>query len=602
MRSRIFVSLVTLLTFALLTTSCGQCGGSGNAEGEGANQASKKIFQYMRADAHKSLDPVKQFDSASAQLIRNVYDTLLEYDYLKRPYELTPNLLSKMPELSADSLTYSFELRSDIKFIDDPCFAGGKGRALRVEDVFYSLKRFASAQLNVQSYTLLQGVIVGMDELRKQTENGGDLNKLEIAGLRKVDATKFSITLTKVNPLALFPLAAAQTSIVPREAVEHYKDEFERHPVGTGPFRMKDLQRRGVTILERNPNYHGVYPSEGAPGDTEKGLLASAGKKLPLIDEVHLPLIEEPQPAMLKFQSGAMDWIELDRDRDSLAKIAVKDATGFHLRPGYEGKYQIYSEPWLSTEFWALNMNHEVVGKNKALRQAMAYALDTPGFIEKLENGCGLMLKTIIPHTIAGSENDLKAEWYSKNLELAKQKLVEAGYPGGKGLPELVLEYRASTTKTRQEYEWSRAALAKVGITLKANFQTFSAYVQRIESGNFQIAASGWQADYPDAENFYQLLYGPNKSPGPNSSAYANPEYDEVFEQARSMPSGPARFALFARLNDMIREDVPLIFSFSPVAVGLHQNWVRNFKRNMMLDLPFKYFDIDSAAKGRGAR
>jgi ABC-type transport system substrate-binding protein len=219
----------------------------------------------MRQEAYKTLDPVKQFDASSAELIQNVYDSLLEYDYLTRPYRMVPNLLAKMPELSADGLTYSFELRSDVRFVDDPCFPGGKGRPLVTDDVIYSLKRFAHGTLNVKSYTLWQGAVQGMDEFREQTQKGADMNKLDIAGIKKIDDRKFTITLTKANPLALFPLAATQTSIVPREAVEKYGDQFEQHPVGTGPFKIKTLQRRGVTILEKNPNYHGVYPSEGEP-------------------------------------------------------------------------------------------------------------------------------------------------------------------------------------------------------------------------------------------------------------------------------------------------------------------------------------------------
>jgi ABC-type transport system substrate-binding protein len=482
-----------------------------------------------------------------------------------------------------------------VKFHDDPCFPGGKGRLLNADDVIYSLKRFASAKLNVKSYTLLQGVIAGIDDFRKQTADGGDIDKLEISGLRKLDDHKLSMTLTAANPLALLPFAATQTAIVAREAVEHYKDDFEHHMIGTGPFRLKDMQRRGVAVLERNPTYHGVYPSEGAPGDAEKGLLAPAGKKLPLLDTVYLPLIEEPQPAVLKFLSKGLDWVAIDRD--NFANMALKDASGFHLQPAYEGKFHIYSEPSLSTEMFVFNMNDPIVGKNKALRQAIAYALDTPGFIEKMLNGRAAPLKSIVPLAIAGSGNDIKAEWYANNLELAKQKLVEAGYPGGKGLPELVFEYRAASNKTRTEYEWNRAELAKIGITLKPNFQTFSAYLQRVESGNFQMAGSGWQADYPDAENFYQLLYSPNKPPGPNSSGYNNPEYDKLFEQTRFMPNGPERFALFARMNEMIREDVPVIVTFNHIAVGLHQNWVKNFKRHMMIDMPFKYFDVDVEAK-----
>jgi ABC-type transport system substrate-binding protein len=586
------------ITLALLclVIACGDSTDKGGPDTPSTKP--KKIFQFMRQEAYKSLDPVKQFDSASAELIQNVYDSLLEYDYLARPYRMVPNLLAKMPELSADGLTYSFELRSDVRFIDDPCFPGGKGRPLVTDDVIYSLKRFADARLNIKSYTLWQGAVQGMNEFREQTQKGADMLKLDIAGIKKIDDHKFTITLTQKNPLALFPLAATQTAIVAREAVEKYGAEFEQHPVGTGPFKIKTLQRRGVTILEKNPNYHGVYPSEGEPSDEAAGLLAPRGQKVPFIDEVHLPLIEEPQPAMLKFLSGKMDWVAMDRD--NFGKMGFKDEKGFHLRPDYVGKYAIYSAQMLTTEYWSFNTKDPLVGKNKALRQAFAYALDIPTMLEKLENGRGVATKSIVPPDIAGSERDTKAEGYSNNLELAKQKLVEAGYPGGKGLPPITIEYRASTTRTRQQFEWNRAELEKAGIILKANFQTFSAYLQRIESGNFQIGISGWQADYPDAENFYALLYGPNKRPGPNEADWVNAEYDKLYEQTRFMPNGPERFALFARMNEIVREEVPAIITYTQIVVGLRQNWVKNFKRNVMIDTPFKYFDIDPTAQAKG--
>jgi ABC-type transport system substrate-binding protein len=586
------------LAFLVLALACGDSSSKGGDK-PAPDAPQKKIFQYLRSSAHKSLDPVKQFDAASAELVSNVYDSLLEYHYLKRPYELAPNLLTKLPELSADGLTYSFELREDVKFIDDACFPGGKGRALTVDDVIYSLKRFAHGSLNVKSYVLMEGTVAGMNEFRAETvKPGADMNKLEITGLKKLDDHHFTMTLTRKNPLALLPLAATQTAIVAREAVEKYGEEFERHPVGTGAFRLKDLQRRGVTVLEKNPNYHLTYPTDGMPQDEAAGLLATKGQKLPLIDEVHLPLIEEPQPAMLKFLNGGMDWIGMDRD--NFVKMAFKDETGFHLQPEYASKFEIYSEDMLSTEYWSFNLKDPLIGKNKALRQAIAYALDSAGFIAKMRNGRGQVLSTIVPAPIAGSQRDIKVEWYSPNLELAKQKLAEAGYPGGKGLPELTVEIRSSTTQSRQDFEFNRAELEKAGIKIKASFQTFSAWLQRIESGNFQIAISGWQADYPDAENFYQLLYGPNKVPGPNQSSWDDAEYNKLFEEARFMENGPERFELFKKMHARIYNDVPVIFVFSGTAVGLRQKWVKSFKRHMMIDVPFKYFDIDPKLKAAG--
>jgi ABC-type transport system substrate-binding protein len=597
------IVLGPLLLAIALSSPSASCGG--RKQGESAQLAApKKIFNYLRTSAHKSLDPVKQFDSASGEIVNNVYDTLLQYQYLKRPYQLEPDLLTKMPELSADGLSYAFELRKDVRFIDDPCFPGGKGRTLTSDDVIYSIKRYADANLNAKSYPLMQGVIDGMDAFRAQTKTLGaasDYKKLQISGLVKLDDQHFTIKLTRSNPLALYPLAASQLSIVPHEAVERYGREFENHPVGTGPFTMKQFSRRGVMILQKNPHYHLSYPAEGDPGDAEKGLLADAGKRLPLVDEVQLPLIEEPQPAMLQFLSGRLDWIAMDRD--NFVKMAFKDASGFHLKPEFATRFRLYSEPYLAVEYFSFNLKDALFSKNKALRQALAYALDIPAFLEKMRNGRGVALKTIVPLPIAGSERDVKAQGYSHNLELAKKKLAEAGYPDGKGLPPITVEYRNSNSLARQEFEFHRAQVAEAGITLKANFQTFSAFLERVEvSGNFQMTDAGWQADYPDAENFYQLLYSPNKVPGPNSSSYANPEYDKLYEQSRFMPNGPERYAIFARLSEIMREDVPIIITWSPIAVGLHQNWVRNLKRNMMLDLPARYVDVDPAGKAKGLR
>jgi oligopeptide transport system substrate-binding protein len=569
--------------------------------GSGA-RSPKKVFSFARTSAHKSLDPVKQFDAASAEIIENLYDTLLQYHYLKRPYQLEPDLLTKMPELSADGLSYEFELRNDVRFTDDPCFASGKGRTLVTDDVIYSFQRYADANLNVKSYPLLQGVIEGMDEFRERTKQLGlatDYGKLSIAGLIKRDDRHFSMRLTRRNPLALYPLAATQLSIVPREAVAHYGRDFENHPVGTGPFTMKRFSRRGVMILRKNPHYHLTYPSEGEPDDAQRGLLRNAGKRLPLIDEVQLPLIEETQPAMLKFLTGQLDWVAMDRD--NFVKMAFRDATGFHLKREHAHKFAIYSEPYLAVEYFAVNMKDELLGKNPALRQAIAYALDIPSFITQMKNGRGQALQSIVPPPIGGSARDVPAPWYTHDLAAAKRKLAEAGYPDGKGLPPIVVEYRHTSGAVRQDFEFHRAALAQAGITLKANFQTFTAFLEKVEiSGNFQIAEGGWQADYPDAENFYQLLYGPNKVPGPNATSYANAEYDRIYEQARFMPNSPERFALFERLNRIIQADVPMILTWTPMAVGLHQRWVGNFKRNMMIDIPAKYFDVDAGAKFRG--
>ena len=553
----------------------------------------KKVFFHYRTSEEKTADPHKQFDAASALLVRNIYDTLLQYHYLKRPYSLEPGLLEKMPEKKEGS-TYLFTLRKGVLFHDNAAFPGGKGRELNVDDVIFSLKRFADANINDRSYSLIAGRIVGLDAFREQSKKlgkGFDYDKAEVSGLKKLDPYTLTVQFTNDSPLNLYPLAASSMSIVPREAVQKYGDDLDKNPVGTGPFVMKTYSRRGTTVLVKNPNYWASYPTEGESGDQEKGLLAAAGKKLPLIDEIQLPLIEETQPAMLKFKKKDIHWVAINRD-DFQAMIDRKENKQFQLKPDYAKDFSLYYSPSLSSTYLKFSFQDPLVGKNKALRQALALAIDYEGYIDLMLNGRGYASQSLVPLEIAGSARDTKTEGYKTNIELAKKKLAEAGFPDGKGLPELTIEYRSADKNTRQLFEYIRNDLGKLGINVKGNFQTFSNFLQKTESGNFQLADAGWNADYPDPENFYANLYGPNKAPLPNDGNFQNARYDELYLKMKDMPNGPERLKVIAEMDAIIKEEVPYILLYNQILVGLLQKNVQNFKRNMMDEYPYKYLDL----------
>ena len=185
------------------------------------------------------------------------------------------------------------------------------------------------------------------------------------------------------------------------------------------------------------------------------------------------------------------------------------------------------------------------------------------------------------------------------NQAKAKALLAEAGFPEGKGLQPLVIEMAGSSKSARDTGEYYRIALAKVGIKVEVNYQDFSSYLKKVDAANFQISLGSWGADYPDAENFYQLFYGPNKAPGPNHGSYVNPEFDSLYEQMRFMPNGPERFAIITKMAAIIKEDVPAALTYNSIRFGLYQPWVKNLKRNLLADLPVKYFKIDSALKNK---
>jgi oligopeptide transport system substrate-binding protein len=576
---------------------------SPGSPGEPAQFGQPTAFSFARSEAHKNLDPAAQFDAASADIVRNLYDRLLDFGYLARPFRLEPNLATTAPTASPDGLRYGFELRDDAYFNDDPCFPGSKGRRVTVDDVIYSFQRFADANVNTLSYGLLQGVISGMDEFRAETQRLGkatDYAIHRIAGIVKQDERHFTLELTRPNPRALMPLAATQLSIVPREAVLHYKDEFAQHPVGSGPFFVETLSRRGVIALRKNPRYHMRYDSSGQVAGGSLGPSPTAGKRLPLVDRLLLPLIEEPQPRMLRFLSGQLDWVFFDRD--TFRNMAVKDATGFHLKPEFGKQYRIYAEPDLRIDGLRFNMKDPLLGKNKALRQAIAYALDTAAFVDRMYNGRGEVLHSIVPLGIAGSERDVPSPGHRYDARKAEQKLAEAGYPAGRGLGPIRIDYRSSTSTSRGNFEFVRSQLARFGIEVVANYQTFSAYMQKVEAGHFQIIDFGWGADYPDAENFYQLLYSHNRPPGSNHGSYSNPEYDRLYEAIRFMPNGPERYALFARMNALVADEVPVALLWNVTRVGLYQPWVQNFKYHVLQEVPFKYLGIDAKRKAEATR
>ena len=580
-------TLAALLTAGLLSTA--------------APAQELKVLTAPRTGQFESLDPQVQFDENSSNLTEMLYSKLLTYSYLERPYKLAPDLLARMPELAADKVTYTFTLRKGVRFHDNPCFKDGKGRELTADDALYTLKRYADANINNKSWFAMEGAVVGLDDYRaatRKTAPGTDNTRLDVAGLKKIDNTTFTIKLTHPNPLFLFALALNSTGVVPVEAVQKYKDQFGVNPVGTGPFSLKDVERKGVLRFLKNPYYYGIYPSVGEPGDAQKGLLKDAGKKLPILDVVEMPLIEEGQPAALKFLKGELDWRGLDRA--NFTKLVAHDADGsFHLTDEYKAKFDIYWTLGLDVIYLGLNMKDPLLGQNKLLRQALAHLIDTRGRIDVLLNGRGRKLNSIVPLELPGNERETGAVGREYDVPLAKKLLAEAGYPDGKGLPPITIIFPATDADTRNLFDFYKARAALAGVQLKGGFMDNPTFIKNIEGGNFQVASYGWVADYADPEDLYQLLYTKNVAPGPNFPSFSNAAYDKAYEASRFMVNGPQRIAYFKTMNDIVRDEVPVIIEHNTLRFGITQKWMSNFKRNLLAP-EYAFIDIDMAKKKKG--
>ena len=567
-----------------------------------ASAQEPSVLTVPRLYQFDSLDPPREFDQSSDQALRQVYSTLLTYSYLERPYKLEPDLLESMPVLAADKITYTFKLRKGVRFVDNACFPGGKGRELTADDVIYTIRRYADANVNTKSFFAMEGAVVGLDAFRAATAKAGpaaDTTKLDVAGLKKIDKYTFTIKLTHENALFLFSLAIEPTAVVAPEAVQMYKDKLSVMPVGTGPFMATaPIERKGTMHLVRNPGYYRVYPSVGAPGDAEKGLLKDAGKKLPLADVLDMPLIEESQPAALKFLRGEVDRRILDRA--NFTKMVTRAPDGsLKFVPEYAGKFLLANAPAGNVVYLNVNMRDPVVGRNKALRQAIAAALDAQALVNVIWNGRGVPLSSIVPIDLAGNEHDTGAPPRKRDLVLAKKLLAEAGYPDGKGLPPLTVRLPATDADTRNEFDMLKAQAAAIGVHLVGDFNDTPTFTKAIDAGNFQLAYYAWYADYPDAEDFYQLAYSKNVAPGPNSGAFSNAAYDKAYESSRTMVNGPQRYELFKQLNAILRDETPVIPLYESLRSDSVQKWIGNYKRNIFTT-EMQFLSVDMAAKRKG--
>lgn len=564
----------------------------------------KKILRQNRIDKAKTMDPQAQFDEMSGLVVAMLFDSLYEYHYLKRPYELVPSIAADFPKYSEDRLTMTIPLRTDVKFIDNKCFAGGKGRAVTAHDVVYSLKRYADESINPYSYGLIDDLIVGLNDFRKKTKGAAfqsvDYDAIDVPGIKALDDHTVQIKMTKKNTVVGFVLGNKVTSIVPRECTKFYGEDFGFNPVGTGPFKIKYKNRLGDLKLVKNSDYHMTYPAEGMPGDAEKGLLKNAGKKLPLLDEIYSPVISEFQPAMLRFLRGYLDWVVIDSD--SFLRMAFSDGPGsFKLKPEYADKFNMYSEPDVATFWIVFNLRDKVLGGDHVkLRKALALAINRQGFINDMLNGRGVVPESVVPITIAGNHIDTNTKFPNYDVAQAKKLLAEAGYPGGKGLPPIKFATNTGGNVTRQ-IEYLRRNLLEIGVTVEPDFTTFSAFLKKLEEGNFQMAITGWGADYPDAENFLYWLTGPSRAEGQNYVNWQNKTYDDLYQKIVGQPASPERHELIHRMNLEVAKDIPLIPLYNMYRVGVTSKWVTGgFKRALISDRQLQYLDVDPVEQKKG--
>ena len=512
-------------------------------------------------------------------------------------------------------------------------------RELTADDYVYQIKRLAYGPLHSPIAGLMAGYIVGFAELGKATdaalaalrERSGeaspwlDLREHTLAGVTVDDRYTYRIRLKGQYPQFRYWLAMTFFAPIPWEVdrFHHLPGLRERNisldwfPAGTGPFMLTENNPNLRMVLERNPHFRGeAYPQEGGAGDRAAGLLADAGRSLPLLDRAIYSLEKEAIPRWNKFLQGYYDASGIASDSfDQAVQLGSGGEATLTDEMQRQG-IRLVTSVETSVFYFGFNWKDPVVGgdgdRARKLRRAIAIALDFEEFIAIFRNGRGIAGQGPLPPGIygyRGGAEGLNPHIYDlvdgvprrKPIEAAQALLAEAGYPGGldaaTGQP-LVLNYDTAATgpDSKAQLDWYRKQFQKLGIQLVVRATDYNRFQEKMRKGTAQMYSWGWNADYPDPENFLFLLYGPHgkvEHGGENASNYENPEVDALFDRMKNLADGPERQALIDRMTEILQRDGPWAWGFFPTAFTLHHAWYRNVKPNLMANNTLKYLAVD---------
>lgn len=641
------------------------------------------IYQSVMTPAPpKHLDPAISYASDESLYLMQIYEPPMGYHFLKRPYELLPLGVEDFPQLTYldeagneveegdDNVAftrYTLTVREDEHYQPHPAFAlDGEGeplylfdspeagaafrqipdfpqtghRRVLANDYVYAIKRLADPLNGSPMLGFMAQYIVGMKEFSERVagaerEGWLNLDDFTMKGLKVLDERTYTITIMGRYPQFVYWLAMHFFSPIAPEVDRFYHNPgFDQRnltldwwPVGSGPYMMVQNNPNSAIVLERNPNYReDFFPTEGEPGDLEKGLLADAGKPIPFVDRAVYRLEKEVLPLWTKFLQGFYDRSgEVHGNTNGVFDQAFvvgpdgvemsEDLADHNITMSPDVKPGIY--------YYGFNMRDPVVGgyteDKRKLRQALQIAFNTEEYLNIFYKGNGITAHNLIPPGIPGhldgeaGVNPYTHDWVDgeavrKPIEYARQLLAEAGYPSGRdartGEPLKIFIDVQSQAIGNTSMNWMDRVFSELGVQVEFRPADWNRTREKLLTGNTQIYSHGWLADYPDPENFLFLLYGPEspllcKCDGANNSNYGSEEYDDLFRQMRVLPPGEERAALVARMVELFRQDAVWLFVYYPKDIYLNNSWVYNTKRHGISKATLKYLRLDTEERAR---
>ncbi len=565
----------------------------------------------------RSLDAVTCGDTWSSAIQSNFYEGLYGYHYLKRPPVVVPVLAAEMPEISDDGLTYTIKIRKGVNYSRNACFGREsdgrfKTREVKAKDFVLSFKRCADFHIRPGlSWAFLSKRVKGLDDFRRKTRSykSTDFSRyeMEVEGIKALDDYTLRIRLNEPFPQFQYVLAMHSYAPCPQEAVDYWLagsnpplTEFRKKEslVGTGAYMLKTYEAKNKIILVRNPDFRKqFYPSEGEEGDKKLGLLDDAGKRVPFIDVIRYDWMPQTYSSWMTFLAKRKDAAGIPRETFEFVITPGKELTD-----KWRKRHIYLRKTWSPAIYWiAFNMEDKVVGASKSLRQALCLVYDVENHIKVLYNGRGKRATSIIPSSFDGHEQVGDGPYYRldvdaarKKIAQAKKELAAAGVLDSNGeIPELKFDMtRGDRSSTFGDFV--KQQFRKVGVKVKIVYNDWSTLQEKVNNKQVQLYTMGWHADYPDAENFFQLFYSGNIDKGTNDTNYRNPRFDKLYKTARVMPDTPERMKLYVEMARIIGEDCPVLLLSEPLGFGVYYEWLKNVKAHPIGYGFMKYRRIDS--------
>lgn len=563
-----------------------------------------KTLHLFLSTSETGLDPAVASDIASLSLLENLFDPLLRYDYLARPLKLRENTTAAMPTVEDGGLTYTFKIRPGIYFTPDPAFKGAR-RELTAADYVYSLKRLYDPMLKSPWLSLFEGKIAGDATFKDNFSYDAPFE-----GLKALDRYTLRIRLSAPDNNFLFYLATPASGVVAREVVEAYPGQVGNHPIGTGPFMIGEWKRSDKIVLLANRNSHAVFHTAPGASAADQAIAgALEGKRLPLVDRVEVKIAEEFQGRMLGFLGGEYDYLE--QVPESMTDMVIADGK---LKPALTAQGMELSRfPVMQTYYMWMNMDDPVLGgygKDKvALRRAISLGYNSAEDISLLKKGFAIKAQSPLPPNVLGYDPAYRSP-VPYDPALANALLDRFGYdkrdadgfrraPGN--LPLTLAMHSEATAGGRLRDELWRKNLNAIGLRVSFTTDKKTEIIKASRLGKVMMFESNWIADFPDGDNFYQLLYGPNAGRA-NYARFNLPDYNQRYEQARKLADSPARQKLYFEMNQLIHAYNPWVPLSHVISADIRQPWLKNYKRHPVEFTNWRYLDVDLAERQRVSR